>query len=215
MEAGASRRCRCTSMSIASTTSSPSWASVPIEPLTPDQLFPFDQFHYHGIDAVRAAAGIVGLGRTSRVLEVGSGLGGPARYLAHTVGCHVTALELQEELHDLARTLTRPLRPRLARDPRPRRCVDISVTRRRVRRGRELARAPPHPEATPPGGAPRTGDPARGPHVYRGPRGPRAVLEARCRRRATHPVWRHDDGRPGVRGRPARRRLRRTSKRPT
>ena len=78
----------------------------PDEPLTPDQLFPFDQFHYQGIDAVRAAAGIIGLGRASRVLEVGSGLGGPARYLAHTVGCPVTALELQEELHDLASTLT-------------------------------------------------------------------------------------------------------------
>ena len=76
------------------------------QPLTPDQLFPFDQFHYLGTDAVRAAAGIIGLGRASRVLEVGSGLGGPARYLTHTVGCQVTALELQEELHALASTLT-------------------------------------------------------------------------------------------------------------
>jgi cyclopropane fatty-acyl-phospholipid synthase-like methyltransferase len=79
----------------------------PDQPLTPEQLFPFDQFHYLGTDAVRAAAGSIGLGRASRVLEVGSGLGGPARYLAHTVGCHVTALELQEELHALASTLTR------------------------------------------------------------------------------------------------------------
>lgn len=75
--------------------------------LTPEQLYPFDQFHYHGIDAVRAAAGLIGLGRESRVLEVGSGLGGPARYLAATVGCHVTALELQQELHDVAADLTR------------------------------------------------------------------------------------------------------------
>jgi cyclopropane fatty-acyl-phospholipid synthase-like methyltransferase len=80
---------------------------TPDQPLTPEQLFPFDQFHYLGTDAVRAAAGLIGLGRASRVLEVGSGLGGPARYLAHTVGCHVTALELQQELHTLASTLTR------------------------------------------------------------------------------------------------------------
>jgi cyclopropane fatty-acyl-phospholipid synthase-like methyltransferase len=79
----------------------------PEDPLTPDQLYPFDQFHYHGIDAVRAGAGIIGLGRQSRVLEVGSGLGGPARYLARTVGCQVTALELQQDLHDLASELTR------------------------------------------------------------------------------------------------------------
>jgi cyclopropane fatty-acyl-phospholipid synthase-like methyltransferase len=80
---------------------------TPDQRLTPEQLFPFDQLHYLGTDAVRAAAGIIGLGRASRVLEVGSGLGGPARYLAHTVGCQVTALELQEELHALASELTR------------------------------------------------------------------------------------------------------------
>ena len=79
----------------------------PDQPLTPDLLYPFDQLHYHGIDAVRAAAGLIGLGRSSRVLEIGSGLGGPARYLAQTVGCHVTALELQQDLHDLALDLTR------------------------------------------------------------------------------------------------------------
>lgn len=55
---------------------------------------------------MRAAAGLIGLGRESRVLEIGSGLGGPARYLAHTVGCHVTALELQQEMHDVASDLT-------------------------------------------------------------------------------------------------------------
>jgi sarcosine/dimethylglycine N-methyltransferase len=59
---------------------------APDQPLTPDVLYPFDQLHYHGIDAVRAAAGLIGLGRSSRVLEIGSGLGGPARYLAQTVG---------------------------------------------------------------------------------------------------------------------------------
>jgi cyclopropane fatty-acyl-phospholipid synthase-like methyltransferase len=79
----------------------------PDQPLTPEQLFPFDQLHYYGIDAVRAAAGLIGLGRDARVLEVGGGFGGPSRYLAHTVGCHVTALELQQELHDAASALTR------------------------------------------------------------------------------------------------------------
>jgi cyclopropane fatty-acyl-phospholipid synthase-like methyltransferase len=78
----------------------------PEQPLTADLLYPFDQLHYHGIDAVRAAAGLIGLGRDARVLEIGSGLGGPARYLAQTVGCHVTALELQPELHELASELT-------------------------------------------------------------------------------------------------------------
>src|SRR5215470_4665888 len=76
------------------------------EALTPAQLFPFDQYHYHGTDAVHAAAHLLGLGPTSHVLDVGSGLGGPARYLTSTIGCHVTALELQSELHALATRLT-------------------------------------------------------------------------------------------------------------
>ena len=76
------------------------------EALTPAQLFPFDQYHYHGTDAVHAAAHLLGLGPTSHVLDVGAGLGGPARYLASTIGCHVTALELQSNLHALATRLT-------------------------------------------------------------------------------------------------------------
>ena len=76
------------------------------EALTPAQLFPFDQYHYHGTDAVHAAVHLLGLGPASHVLDVGSGLGGPARYLASTIGCHITALELQSDLHAMATRLT-------------------------------------------------------------------------------------------------------------
>ena len=41
------------------------------------------------------------------MLDIGSGVGGPARYLAHATGCHVTAVELQRELHEVAVDLTR------------------------------------------------------------------------------------------------------------
>jgi cyclopropane fatty-acyl-phospholipid synthase-like methyltransferase len=76
------------------------------EALMPAQLFPFDQYHYHGTHAVHAAADLLGLGPASHVLDVGSGLGGSARYLASTIGCRVTALELQSDLHATARRLT-------------------------------------------------------------------------------------------------------------
>jgi len=79
----------------------------PADPIPPEQLFPLDQWHYHGTDAVRAAAEQLGLGPASHVLDIGSGVGGPARYLAHSTGCHVTALELQPELHEIAVDLTR------------------------------------------------------------------------------------------------------------
>jgi SAM-dependent methyltransferase len=81
-------------------------ASGPNDPIRPEQLFPLDQWHYHGIDAVRSASDELGLRPGSRVLAVGSGIGGPARFLAHIVGCHDTALELQPKLHAIASNLT-------------------------------------------------------------------------------------------------------------
>src|SRR3954471_10745799 len=72
-----------------------------------DQLFALDEWHYHGIDAIRDAAAFLAVGPTSRVLDIGAGVGGPARFLAHTTGCHVAALELQPELHRVGLDLTR------------------------------------------------------------------------------------------------------------
>ncbi len=78
----------------------------PDEPVRVDQLTSFDQFHYEGTAAVDDSAVALGLGPASRVLDIGSGLGGPARYLADRVGCSVTALELQPELHEAGQRLT-------------------------------------------------------------------------------------------------------------
>jgi cyclopropane fatty-acyl-phospholipid synthase-like methyltransferase len=78
----------------------------PDDPVRVDQLTAFDQFHYEGTAAVDDAAVALGLGPASRVLDIGSGLGGPARYLADRTGCAVTALELQPELHDTGERLT-------------------------------------------------------------------------------------------------------------
>jgi SAM-dependent methyltransferase len=74
--------------------------------LTPEQLYPFDQIHYRGTDAVRDAAAALALGPAHRVLDIGAGIGGPARFLAHTTGCRVAALELQPEMHALGEELT-------------------------------------------------------------------------------------------------------------
>ena len=57
-----------------------------------DQLTPFDQYHYFGTDAVDEALEVLQLQPGSRVLDVGSGIGGPARYIAVKTGAHVTAL---------------------------------------------------------------------------------------------------------------------------
>src|ERR1700730_1991282 len=78
----------------------------PREPRRPEHLFALDQWHYNGTEAVRLAAESLGLQSSSRVLDIGSGLGGPARFLSYTTGCHVAALELQPRLHEIAANLT-------------------------------------------------------------------------------------------------------------
>src|SRR2546425_2079984 len=62
--------------------------------LTPDDLFEFDQDHYGGLKAVDDLARRAGITAASRVLDVGAGLAGPARFLASRRGCRVVALEL-------------------------------------------------------------------------------------------------------------------------
>ena len=79
----------------------------PQDRFRPEQLFALDQWHYHGTDAIRDAAAFLQIGPRTRVLDVGSGIGGPARFLAHTTGCHVVALELQPDLHAIGLDLTR------------------------------------------------------------------------------------------------------------
>lgn len=40
------------------------------------------------------------------MLNIGSGLGGPARYFAHKTGCRVLAVELQHDLNATAQMAT-------------------------------------------------------------------------------------------------------------
>ncbi len=75
-------------------------------PLTVEQLTQFDQYHYFGTEAVDEAIVALGVRRGMRVLDIGSGIGGPARYIAAKTGAHVTALELQPDLDALAADLT-------------------------------------------------------------------------------------------------------------
>jgi sarcosine/dimethylglycine N-methyltransferase len=79
----------------------------PGEPtLTPPQLAAFDQFHSCGLAATAGLAELAGITADMSVLDVGSGIGGPARFLAATYGCRVTGLDLSESFVDAARYLT-------------------------------------------------------------------------------------------------------------
>ena len=75
-------------------------------PLRVEDLVPFDQYHYEGTATVDQALRRLGVTVDSHVLDVGSGIGGPARYMAARAGCRVTALELQPDLNATAVGLT-------------------------------------------------------------------------------------------------------------
>jgi len=74
--------------------------------LTPQQLGALDQFHIRGLAATAELAKLAGITADMSVLDVGSGVGGPARFLAATYGCWVTGIDLSEPFVDAARYLT-------------------------------------------------------------------------------------------------------------
>jgi len=65
-----------------------------------------DHFHTRGIAATKDLAFAAGILPGARVLDIGCGLGGPARLLAKTFNCHVTGIDLSEDFIDAARYLT-------------------------------------------------------------------------------------------------------------
>jgi SAM-dependent methyltransferase len=74
--------------------------------LTPRQLGALDQFHTRGLAATAELAKLAGITAEMSVLDVGSGVGGPARFLAETYGCRVMGVDLSEPFVDAARYLT-------------------------------------------------------------------------------------------------------------
>lgn len=75
--------------------------------LTAEDLSAYDSMHYLGDAAVRQSIVQAGITAHTKILDIGSGFGGPARLLAHWVeGCQVDALELQPDVHQEAAKLT-------------------------------------------------------------------------------------------------------------
>ena len=72
----------------------------------PQQLAALDQFHTRGLAATAELAKLAGITAGMAVLDVGSGVGGPARFLAATYGCEVTGVDLSEPFVDAAHYLT-------------------------------------------------------------------------------------------------------------
>ena len=73
---------------------------------TSEALAPYDHFHGRGLEATEDMANLLHVSPTDHILDVGSGLGGPARYLAQRFGCRVSGIDLTAEFCDVARHLT-------------------------------------------------------------------------------------------------------------
>ncbi|MBV9252138.1 MAG: class I SAM-dependent methyltransferase [Acetobacteraceae bacterium] len=62
--------------------------------ITPEILSVLDHFHGRGIVATREMVALLKPQAGEHILDIGCGIGGPARWIAATFGCHVTGVDL-------------------------------------------------------------------------------------------------------------------------
>jgi len=80
-----------------------------LEQLSTHDLALLDNFHVGGQESTEALAGFMELRAGMHLLDVGCGVGGPARYFSKR-GCRVTGIDLTEEFVRVAQSLTRLLK---------------------------------------------------------------------------------------------------------
>jgi SAM-dependent methyltransferase len=73
--------------------------------LSPSDVAAVDQFHVGGLEATQELARLFSPSPGSYVLDIGSGLGGPSRYLAANYGCRVIGIDITEEYCRIASVL--------------------------------------------------------------------------------------------------------------
>ena len=78
-----------------------------IDTLTVDDLAPVDEFHIGGRQASEDFLDQLSLSPDHHVIDVGCGLGGPARFAASRFGCQMSGIDLTDEFIDTGRELSR------------------------------------------------------------------------------------------------------------
>jgi SAM-dependent methyltransferase len=81
-------------------------SGMDVDSLRADDLSIVDEFHLGGRAVTVELALDLSLSPGLEVLDVGSGIGGPARYFAQAHGCRVTGIDLTEEFVRVATALT-------------------------------------------------------------------------------------------------------------
>ncbi|BCM21076.1 class I SAM-dependent methyltransferase [Mesorhizobium sp. J8] len=74
--------------------------------VTAEDLSPVDEFHIGGRAATGELAAQLALTATDRVLDIGCGLGGPARQIAARYGCHVNGIDLTRDYVEAGNVLS-------------------------------------------------------------------------------------------------------------
>ena len=74
-------------------------------PIAPGRLAALDHFHVRGAEATAELAQLAGMQAVWRVLDAGSGLGGPSRRLAERYGCRVEGVDLTPAFVEVAQLL--------------------------------------------------------------------------------------------------------------
>jgi ubiquinone/menaquinone biosynthesis C-methylase UbiE len=80
---------------------------IALDAVTEEVLKDHDQDHFGSIEANETLIARAGILRDHLVLDVCSGMGGPARYLAHRIGCRVVGLDFTQSRHLAAQRLTK------------------------------------------------------------------------------------------------------------
>ncbi len=75
-------------------------------PVTPAALAPIDHFHGRGVVATGELAALLDPQPGEDILDIGCGIGGPARWIAAKFGCHVTGVDLTPDFCEAAAALT-------------------------------------------------------------------------------------------------------------
>jgi ubiquinone/menaquinone biosynthesis C-methylase UbiE len=81
----------------------------PADAVTAADLAPVDEFHIGGREATEEIAARMRLRPGMHLLDVGCGIGGPARYFASAHGCRVTGIDVTEAFLETAKSLTEKL----------------------------------------------------------------------------------------------------------
>jgi ubiquinone/menaquinone biosynthesis C-methylase UbiE len=77
--------------------------------ITLEDLHPVDEFHIRGTVATKELIQLSDFTSDMHILDVGCGVGGSTRRLAHETGCGVTGIDLSAEYIDAAQRLTQLL----------------------------------------------------------------------------------------------------------